>query len=175
MFWFTLFHQENWPKLQPEVPSNFSALSSTYANLTGAKTAHKVMMKLTQGVFSPTFYDQLFFTCLQLMFVLFWQMNLDQKPLVKCWWNWLQGSISPSCLGAAFTLTNPKTHKDTQFSNSVFWRFGDLCGQKLLIKCWYNWPLESISPTFYEWAFDPNYICQKSTNINCKHVKKIWS
>jgi len=40
---------------------------------------------------------------------------------------------------------------------SVFLRFWDLSTQKLLIECWWNWPQESISSTFFVQKFFVQY------------------
>jgi len=54
----------------------------------------------------PTFYDLLSLTILRKFFaafivlqfgiVIFFKRKLVQKLLVKCWWNWLQMSVSPT-------------------------------------------------------------------------------
>ncbi len=58
----------------------------------------------------------------------------------------LLGSISPTFWLKAFTSADPKS-AERQSSISVFWRFGDLCSQKLFVKRWWNQPLVSPSHT----------------------------
>jgi len=50
-----------------------------------------------------------------------------------------QGSISPTFLYAAFTSPDPKSTQ-RQSIHQCLLRFWDLHAQKLLIKCWWNWP-----------------------------------
>ena len=61
-------------------------------------------LRIRQGSISPAFYEQLFvrksFELLFCAYVLglyfFGKRKLAQKLLIKCWWNWLKVSISPS-------------------------------------------------------------------------------
>ena len=52
----------------------------------------------------------------------------------------LLGSISTTCLSAAFTLADPKSTKSC-LSWLSFLRFWYLHALKLLLNCWWNWPL----------------------------------
>jgi len=54
------------------------------------------------------------------------------KAVRMCWWNWARGSISPTCLSAAFTHADPKSAKRQSCQHCLFcalyninfvWRF----------------------------------------------------
>jgi len=56
---------------------------------------------------------------------------------VKCWWNWHQGSISPTCLRAAFTCPHPESAQKTVKSSVHFLLLGSVClkaARKTLVK-----------------------------------------
>jgi len=85
-----------------------------------SKLTQKLLVKFwwnwLQGPILPTFYEQLFGTksiMCSLSVLKVWVSNfflgerkLAKKLLVKCWWNWLQGSISPTCVWVTFLGTN---------------------------------------------------------------------
>ena len=57
------------------------------------------------------------------------------------------GSISSTCLQAAFTRAHPESAKICLTWLS-FWRFWDLPAQKLCVKHWWNWNLMWLEPIF---------------------------
>ncbi len=67
--------------------------------------------------------------CIQVvsLFLRFWDLH-TQKLLIKCWWNWLLGSISPTYLRADFTRVVPKSVRVSKLSVS-FYTFG-ICARK---------------------------------------------
>jgi len=100
------------------------------------------------------------------VFLLLREIILVQKLIVKCWWNWLQVSISPICLRKASTRADTKSSKDSQVTR-VFLHFWDLFEQKLLVKCRWDWHLVLISPNFYfnnrpgqSLANGPHVVCE---------------
>jgi len=64
-------------------------------------------------------------------------------------------------LRAVLRANISNTQKDSQII-SVFLHFWDLRAQKLLIKCWWNWLLLSISPTFYKQLLGQYIFLQKN-------------
>ncbi len=71
-----------------------------------------------------------------------------QKLRVEHWWNWAQGSISP-------TFYEQLLHRCSYIKKvQTFYVSTIKLGAKLLykkpgVKCWWNWVLGSISPTFW--------------------------
>ncbi len=146
--------------LRAQIPKVHKRLMTVFFSLSWSacvKAAHKRWWNWPKVSISSAFYVQHLHAQITKG-----QKNTDSKsfaPLgsahacksfeLTCWWNQPQVSIWKKNLHAAFTQTDPKNVKRlTTWLN--FSHFCNLGMQKLLIKCCWNWQLESISTTFNE-------------------------
>ena len=93
-----------------------------------------------QAAFSYKSLLSSFFCTCGLGLYFFGKRKLVQKRLIKCWWNWLLGLISPTIYKQLFHWFSFTAILLTQ-NVSTEKLYTTLFMKKLLVKCWWNWHL----------------------------------
>jgi len=122
-------------------------------------------MKLNPYLISPTFYTHIFrtkvfhaaFLQLHFGFVIFWQKDIVEiDPYSKFHQRYMCKFVIQMSFWQFFS----------SYMYVVKAAKNDICTKKARVKCWWNWPLYSISPTFYDQLF-----CKKSQSSSAIREK----